>query len=154
MVPSDTVMHMSLFSRFRKPSSDVVNQRSWESSTSDDQGLFVITDVFVITGRGPVFTGIMESGSLGVGDAVIVDITHDSPDASPKPSPVELHGTISAIESRHRRTQSIQKGDEAGLIIRGVNVDDLPYTRNGSGFALDTKALNNRMIRKANTPAR
>lgn len=139
---------MGLFSRFHRSSSDDWGQRQWASSALDGEAVFIIEDVFVITGRGPVFTGSMQSGSFSPGDEVSLDIPHGSPTPAPSLSSAQLLGTISAIESRHRRTQVIRTGETAGLIIAGLNVDELPYTRSGSGFTLDTKALQGCAIRK------
>lgn len=132
---------MGLFSLFHRHSPrDTDGQKSWATPRDTEDGSFIIQDVFVITGRGPVFTGVMSEGSIRVGDEVLID--------SPNSSLAALSGTVTAIETHHHKSMNIQSGDTAGLFINNIRVEDLPYTRSGSGFVLDTDGIKGSVIRR------
>lgn len=69
-----------------------------------------VEDVFVITGRGTVVTGRIETGTVTVGD----------------PATVERAGTaireveIAGIELFRKRRQQAVAGENVGLLLRGV----------------------------------
>ena len=97
---------------------------------------FEIDDVFVISFRGPVFTGRVISGSIAQGGAVVLEReagTHA--------------GTIKEINVRRRKRDTTVAGDEAGLMIDGIGVDDLPVRPTGDGHVIDSAALRGAVIR-------
>ncbi|GAA6123225.1 hypothetical protein BPY_13330 [Bifidobacterium psychraerophilum] len=130
---------MGIFSRLRRTGGQDNEQTPWHSQPMEGDGVFVIEDVFVITGRGPVFTGAVESGMLRVGDVLTLD-------AEPS-TDLAISGAIKAIESRHRKSRMVVAGDKAGIMLQGVRSEDLPYSRSASGFVLDTQALRGNRMR-------
>ena len=73
-----------------------------------------IEDVFTISGRGTVVTGRVERGRLEVN------------------SPVEIVGlkettstTVTSIETFHKQMDEAEAGDNTGLLLRGVNREDV-----------------------------
>ncbi|MFE6734224.1 hypothetical protein [Microbacterium sp. NPDC057650] len=99
---------------------------------------FEIDDVFVITFRGPVFTGRVTSGSIAQGGAVVLE--RDAGD---------LAGTVKEINVRRRKRDMTTVGDEAGLMIEGIGVDDLPLRPTGDGHVIDSAAVRGAVIRAA-----
>ena len=98
---------------------------------------FCIDDVFTITGKGRMFTGIVESGrvdagapaSLVIGDRV-------------------LPAQIGRLEVRGRRKPVALNAGESGAIgLDGVVTDDLPLTVYGGQMIVDTAALKGALIR-------
>ena len=77
---------------------------------SEKPFLMPVEDVFSITGRGTVVTGRVERGTLKVQDNVeIVGLTEE------KRSVV-----VTGIEMFHKLLDSAEAGDNAGLLLRGV----------------------------------
>ncbi|MFC4140335.1 MULTISPECIES: elongation factor Tu [unclassified Microbacterium] len=99
---------------------------------------FEIDDVFVITFRGPVFTGRVASGSIAQGSAVVLEREQGS-----------LSGVVKEINVRRRKRDSTTAGDEAGLMIDGIGVDDLPLRPTGDGHVIDSAALRGAVITAA-----
>ena len=77
--------------------------------------LMPVEDVFSITGRGTVATGRVERGSLKVQDEVeIVGLTEESRKV-----------VVTGIEMFHKLLDSAEAGDNAGLLLRGVQRTDI-----------------------------
>lgn len=84
----------------------------------DKDFLMPIEDVFSITGRGTVATGRIERGVINVGDPVeIVGMMKDGE----KP----LASTITGVEMFRKLLDRGEAGDNAGLLLRGINKDDI-----------------------------
>ena len=72
--------------------------------------LMPVEDVFSITGRGTVATGRVERGTLKVQDEVeVVGLTEESRKV-----------VVTGIEMFHKLLDSAEAGDNAGLLLRGV----------------------------------
>jgi elongation factor Tu len=84
----------------------------------DKPFLMPVEDVFSITGRGTVATGRIERGIIKVGEPVeIVGMMKDGE----KP----LTSTITGVEMFRKLLNEGQAGDNAGLLLRGINKDDI-----------------------------
>jgi elongation factor Tu len=84
----------------------------------DKPFLMPVEDVFSITGRGTVATGRIERGVINVGDSVeIVGMMED--DAKPMTS------TITGVEMFRKILDRGEAGDNAGLLLRGVDKNDI-----------------------------
>ena len=77
--------------------------------------LMPVEDVFSITGRGTVVTGRVERGNLKVSDEVeIVGFTNESRKV-----------VVTGIEMFHKLLDSATAGDNAGLLLRGVQRNEI-----------------------------
>jgi len=77
--------------------------------------LMPVEDVFSITGRGTVATGRVERGTLKVQDEVeIVGLTEET-----------RRVVVTGIEMFHKLLDSAEAGDNAGLLLRGVQRTDI-----------------------------
>jgi elongation factor Tu len=80
----------------------------------DKPFLMAIEDVFTITGRGTVATGKIDTGIVHVGDKVqILGIT-DTRDT-----------TVTGVEMFRKLMDEGQAGDNVGLLLRGINREDI-----------------------------
>ncbi|MHA0272497.1 elongation factor Tu [Mycoplasma sp. 48589B] len=80
----------------------------------DKPFLMAVEDVFTITGRGTVATGRVERGTLKLNDEVeIVGL---------KPTKKTV---VTGIEMFRKNLKEAQAGDNAGLLLRGVNREDV-----------------------------
>ncbi|MDZ7293347.1 elongation factor Tu [Mycoplasmopsis pulmonis] len=81
----------------------------------DKPFLLAVEDVFTITGRGTVATGKVERGQLNINSEVeIVGFTE-----KPKKT------TVTGIEMFRKNLKEAQAGDNAGLLLRGVDRNDV-----------------------------
>ena len=81
---------------------------------TDKPFLMPIEDVFTITGRGTVVTGRVERGQLKLNDEVeIVGI---------KPT---RKSVVTGIEMFRKQLDYAEAGDNAGVLLRGVNREDV-----------------------------
>ena len=76
--------------------------------------LMPVEDVFSITGRGTVGTGRIERGIINVGDEVDI-IGMDS----------DTKSVVTGVEMFRKILDQGQAGDNAGLLLRGVDKEDL-----------------------------
>ncbi len=81
----------------------------------DKDFLMPIEDVFSITGRGTVATGRIETGIANTGDAV--DIIGMGAE--------KLTSTITGIEMFRQILDRGEAGDNAGILLRGINKEDI-----------------------------
>ena len=80
----------------------------------DKPFLMPVEDVFTITGRGTVGTGRIESGKIKVGDEVeLIGMGSD------------MTTTITGVEMFQKTLNEGEAGDNAGLLMRGIEKDDL-----------------------------
>ena len=80
----------------------------------DKPFLMPVEDVFSITGRGTVGTGRIESGRIKVGDEVeLIGMGSD------------MTTTITGVEMFQKTLNEGEAGDNAGLLMRGIEKDDL-----------------------------
>ncbi|HNV23738.1 MAG TPA: elongation factor Tu [Candidatus Omnitrophota bacterium] len=81
----------------------------------DKPFLMAVEDVFSISGRGTVATGRIEKGKVKVGDAVdIVGIKKDI-----------MKSVVTGVEMFRKEMDEGQAGDNVGLLLRGVEKDDI-----------------------------
>ncbi|HQX43093.1 MAG TPA: elongation factor Tu [Saprospiraceae bacterium] len=84
----------------------------------DKPFLMPVEDVFSITGRGTVATGRIERGVIKVGESVeIVGMM--------KPEDKPLTSTCTGVEMFRKLLDRGEAGDNAGLLLRGVEKDDI-----------------------------
>ena len=79
----------------------------------DKPFLMPIEDVFSITGRGTVATGRIERGVINTGDAVdIIGFMEDG---------AKINSTVTGVEMFRKILDRGEAGDNAGLLLRGVD---------------------------------
>ena len=76
--------------------------------------LMPIEDVFTITGRGTVVTGRVERGQLKLNDEVEIVGIHDT-----------RKSVVTGIEMFRKQLDYAESGDNAGILLRGVNREDV-----------------------------
>jgi elongation factor Tu len=84
----------------------------------DQPFLMPVEDVFSITGRGTVATGRIERGIIKVGEPVeIIGMM--------APGEKALTSTITGVEMFRKLLDRGEAGDNAGLLLRGIEKDDI-----------------------------
>ena len=73
-----------------------------------------VEDVFSIKGRGTVVTGKIEQGVITIGDEVEVVGIKDTSKT-----------TVTGVEMFHKQLERGEAGDNAGLLLRGVEREDI-----------------------------
>jgi elongation factor Tu len=81
----------------------------------DQPFLMSVEDVFTITGRGTVATGRIERGKVKVGENVEIVGFNESP----------LSSTCTGVEMFKKLLDEGQAGDNAGLLLRGIEKKDI-----------------------------
>ncbi len=81
---------------------------------TDKPFLLAIEDVLTITGRGTVVTGRVERGSVKMGDEVEIVGIKDT-----------LKSVVTGIEMFRKTLDYAEAGDNAGILLRGVNRDQV-----------------------------
>ena len=82
---------------------------------TDKPFLMPVEDVFSITGRGTVATGRVEAGTLHLNDEVeIVGIKEET-----------QKSVVTGIEMFHKELDEAQAGDNAGVLLRGIQKTDI-----------------------------
>jgi elongation factor Tu len=84
----------------------------------DQPFLMPVEDVFSITGRGTVATGRIERGVIKVGEGVEL-VGMQAPGEKP------LTSTITGVEMFRKLLDRGEAGDNAGLLLRGIEKDDI-----------------------------
>lgn len=79
--------------------------------TSDGSFLFTVEDVFTITGRGTVVTGRVQSGTISVGDKVLINGA--------------LETEVTGIEMFRKILDTASQGDNCGILLRGISRDQI-----------------------------
>ncbi len=82
---------------------------------TDKPFMMSIEDVFSIKGRGTVVTGRIERGTVKLNETVDIVGLQDA-----TPSTV-----VTGIEMFHKQLETGMAGDNAGLLLRGINRDDV-----------------------------
>ncbi len=72
---------------------------------------FIVEDVFTITGRGTVVTGIVDSGEVRVGDMILINGSRS----------VEVTG----IEMFRKTLDYAQTGDNCGILLKDISRDEI-----------------------------
>jgi elongation factor Tu len=80
----------------------------------DKPFIMPVEDVFSIKGRGTVVTGKIEQGVVKVGDTIEIVGLHDTQTT-----------TITGVEMFHKLLDQGQAGDNAGLLLRGIERDQV-----------------------------
>jgi elongation factor Tu len=80
----------------------------------DKDFLMPIEDVFSIKGRGTVVTGKIETGIIKVGDEVEIVGIKDT-----------TKSTVTGVEMFHKLLDQGQAGDNAGILLRGIEREDV-----------------------------
>ena len=80
----------------------------------DKPFLMAIEDVFSIEGRGTVVTGRIDRGIIKVGEEVEIIGLHDT-----------VKTTVTGVEMFNKSLQQGQAGDNAGVLLRGTQKDDV-----------------------------
>ena len=82
---------------------------------TDKPFLMPVEDVFSITGRGTVATGRVEAGTLHLNDEIeIVGIKEET-----------QKSVVTGIEMFHKELDEAQAGDNAGVLLRGIQKTDI-----------------------------
>jgi len=81
----------------------------------DQPFLMSVEDVFTITGRGTVATGRIERGIIKVGENVEIVGFNDAP----------MNSTCTGVEMFKKLLDQGQAGDNAGLLLRGIEKKDI-----------------------------
>jgi len=80
----------------------------------DKPFIMPVEDVFSIKGRGTVVTGKIEQGIIKIGDEIEVVGLHDTKKT-----------TVTGVEMFHKQLEQGQAGDNAGLLLRGIEREDV-----------------------------
>ncbi|NMC46988.1 MAG: elongation factor Tu, partial [Chloroflexi bacterium] len=82
---------------------------------TDKPFMMPVEDVFSIKGRGTVVTGRIERGMIKVGDAVEIVGLRDK----------SMNSVVTGVEMFHKTLNEGMAGDNAGLLLRGVERTDV-----------------------------
>jgi len=99
----------------------------------DQPFLMSVEDVFSITGRGTVATGRIERGIIKVGEAVEIVGLMDAP----------MSSTVTGVEMFKKLLDQGQAGDNAGLLLRGIEKKDIRR-----GMVLTNTVLNSTSVQR------
>ena len=80
----------------------------------DKDFLMPVEDVFSIKGRGTVVTGKIEQGVIKVGETIEIVGVRDTKST-----------TVTGVEMFHKQLDQGQAGDNAGLLLRGIEREDV-----------------------------
>jgi elongation factor Tu len=81
----------------------------------DKPFLMPVEDVFTIKGRGTVVTGRVERGMLKKGEEISIIGLRDE----------IMKTTVTGIEMFHKELDAAEAGDNAGILLRGIERDDV-----------------------------
>ncbi|MFE7333580.1 hypothetical protein ACIQU8_25065 [Streptomyces griseus] len=99
--------------------------------------LFRIEDVFTISGKGRLFTGVVESGAVAIGAPATLLVGDRI-----------LLGQVKKLESRKERKPTVLgEGDKCAIELDGVETNDLPLRVYGGQMIVDNDALKGAVIR-------
>ena len=97
---------------FEKTSNNKINSADFYSSGSFE---LEIEDVFSITGRGTVVTGLIKSGMIRKGDKVFIKKTNGA----------VMEDTVTGIESMRKILDTGEAGGHVGLLLKNSKRNDL-----------------------------
>ncbi|WP_297006104.1 elongation factor Tu [uncultured Corynebacterium sp.] len=98
---------------------------------------FRVDDVFTITGRGRLFTGIVEAGAVAIGAPATVIVSDRI-----------LLGQVRRLESRKRRKPAVlSEGEEGAIGLDSIETNDLPLRAYGGHMIVDSDSLKGAVIR-------
>ena len=97
---------------FEKTSNNKINSADFYSSGSFE---LEIEDVFSITGRGTVVTGLIKSGMIRKGDKVFIKKTNGA----------VMEDTVTGIESMRKILDTGKAGGHVGLLLKNSKRNDL-----------------------------
>ena len=97
---------------FEKTSNNKINSADFYSSGSFE---LEIEDVFSITGRGTVVTGLIKSGMIRKGDKVFIKKTNGA----------VMEDTVTGIESMRKILDTGEAGSHVGLLLKNSKRNDL-----------------------------
>ncbi|MFH0993255.1 MAG: elongation factor Tu [bacterium] len=80
----------------------------------DKPFMMPVEDVFTITGRGTVATGRVDRGTIKVGDAIEIVGIKDT-----------KNSVVTGVEMFRKLLDFAQAGDNVGLLLRGINRDEV-----------------------------
>lgn len=120
---------MGLFDLFRKDKKDdvtreleEVKKRRNQSGTEDTYGdlagtagVLVVDDVFSITGRGTVVTGMVTSGMFTVGDNVEVTGIDGS----------KVRSVVTGLEAFRKLMKTARQGDRVGMLLKDLSRQEI-----------------------------
>jgi len=86
-------------------------QEAYDSSPDNNPFRFTVDDMFTIKGRGVVVTGRVESGSLKVGDVVLINGTRQC--------------EVIGIEMFRKILQTANTGDNVGILLSDITKSDI-----------------------------
>lgn len=111
---------MGLFDFLKKPKTDLEEyneQRAMREQSENAMGdfHFEVQDVFSITGRGTVVTGLISTGSVRVGDMVTIN---------------RIDGTVrqvkvAGLEMFRKVLNEAVAGQNVGILLRNVDRDEI-----------------------------
>ncbi|MCP1224642.1 EF-Tu/IF-2/RF-3 family GTPase [Sebaldella sp. S0638] len=97
---------------FEKTSNNKINSADFYSSGNFE---LEIEDVFSITGRGTVVTGLIKSGVIRKGDKVFIKKTNGA----------VIEDTVTGIESMRKILDTGEAGGHVGLLLKNSKRNDL-----------------------------
>ena len=104
---------MGLFDLSKKKKADDGTYRN--PGRDSESFRFTVQDVFYIRGRGTVVTGTVEDGSVRVGESVSLRRTDGS----------AMEVTVSGIEKFRQISDTAVRGENVGILLRGVEKDQV-----------------------------
>lgn len=93
-------------------------KRQWETMNpqySHDNFRIVVQDVFMITGRGTVIVGEIESGSVSAGEEVILR----------RQDGTSQNVVVVGIEMFRKKLETAHQGDHVGLLLRDLKKKEI-----------------------------
>jgi elongation factor Tu len=91
--------------------------KSMDYSINEAENSFMLTveDVFSISGRGTVVTGVVTYGSISVGDVVSIHRTNGMISST----------TVAGIEAFRKLLDTANAGENVGILLRGIDKSDV-----------------------------
>ncbi len=84
--------------------------------TTDPSFRMIVEDVFSIRNRGTVVTGKIETGTLKVGDEVVI-----------RRKDGEKTTTVAGIEAFRKVLHQANPGDMVGIFLKGISREDIQH---------------------------
>ncbi len=89
------------------------NQAFEQNQNTQTSGEFsmIVEDIFTITGRGTVITGRIDSGTISIGEKVLINSVFEA--------------EVTGIEMFRKTLDYAAAGDNVGLLLNGINRNDI-----------------------------